>query len=83
MHNQKKTLPSQIKTNPLYHLEFDVKGVNNETRNLASLYDRVFIAKKLVEEKGINLSMTHVLSPNHVICQDESYKHIDGCNLSL
>ena len=52
MHNQKKTLPSQMKTNPLYHLKFDVKGVNNETRNLASLYDGVFIAKKMVQREG-------------------------------
>ena len=26
-------------------LEFDVKGVNNEKRNLAGLYDGVFIGK--------------------------------------
>ena len=44
MHNQKKTIPSQMKTNPLYHLEFHVKGANNEIRNLASLYDGGFIA---------------------------------------
>ena len=44
MHNQKKTLPSQMKINLL---EFDVKGVHNEKRNLAGLYDGVFIAKKM------------------------------------
>ena len=52
MHNQKKTLPSQIKSNPLYHLEFDVKGANNETRNLTSSYDGMFIAKKIGQREG-------------------------------
>ena len=61
MHNQKRTHPSQIKMNPLYHLEFKVKRINNETRNLASLYDGVLIAKKKwVEEKDINLSMAYI-----------------------
>ena len=49
MHNQKKTLPSKIKTNLL---EFDVKGVNNEKINLAGLYDSVFIAKKMGRREG-------------------------------
>ena len=49
-----------MKTNPLYHLESDIEGVNNEKRNLASFHDGVLIAKKLVEEKGINLSMACV-----------------------
>ena len=41
-------------------LEFDVKGVNDEKINLAGLYDCVFIAKKWVQEKDINLSMAYV-----------------------
>ena len=41
-----------MKTIPLYHLKFDVKGVNNETRDLATLYDGVFIAKKMGRGEG-------------------------------
>ena len=31
---------------------FDVNGLNNETRNLASLYDGVFIAEKIDRREG-------------------------------
>ena len=33
-----------MKTNPMKKQSFDVKDVNNGTRNLPSLYDGVFIA---------------------------------------
>ena len=62
---------------------FDVNGVNNGTRNLASSYDGVFIAERMVEEKNINLSLAYAPYPYHIICQDESYKGAGGCNQPL
>ena len=45
MHNQDTSTANENES--FIVKSFDVKGVNNRTRNLASLYDGVFIAERM------------------------------------